>query len=320
MEATELSASKNLAKHLEEIIKNGGQGLNWDKKKEMLLNLRDATGVDRGEILPISEAELDADLDRLGNIFANRQIGKKINLFKKVDEKRMTSIDNRALTPQGSDLESCETPKCMGVVRGRQRFCDECKKKKELEKMPKGKRRKQYSEDFWKEILPVICSARDNNKMSFVTVVKKFQNQGILISEGTCYKKAKDFGISTKSGVHKSIIIPEKFKFLLEELPVNTVLEPVQMTVQEQVSQELMNFLVNAVTPRLREMDMDRIESWVESLKSNPEDLEMLTRVKEIIDFRHAEITEEVETKRVLNQKLNELEAQREKLLSELGS
>ena len=286
-----------------------------------ILNLRDLFKIDQNKPLPNKLEDLikiRAELIILAN---QKHEDKFIKSIKQQSRKKIEKLDNSVLRsdhpncPKSGPGEACETPGCYNVVYGTARYCDECRKKKELEKQKmNGRHRFCYPDEWWKTTIPNILLLKEKLGApveNLCEVYSKFINAPFAV--GVFYRKKQDLKDQKLTPTLDNSDV-EKFRLFLSTVnstpsnPKQEVIAPKIDTTPHAIIREVDDLVLKEFHKTIHKINLASILDWITKIQDNEEAYTALQQIQEIINLKLQEVNE-------VRHKIAEEEAKKQQLL-----
>jgi hypothetical protein len=296
-----------------------------NKKKESeeqifseILNLRNVLGIKdktcphRGELLR-KRGELRLAWEEQKRVEKQRKDRRAMNGYDQRLENSNRVIDSPYVSKQTS-TEACETFGCQNVVYGNARFCDDCRKKKEV---PKTMSKHYYPESVWKEAIPCMIHIRETLACTSESACDLYgKYTGMHFSLSGFYKYKREFNNDTTHTPPADLIEKCRSYMVVAPLPVS---QPENKTGLTEAEEKALALFRQAVT----QLSLDKVLDYISKIKETEEAFRALHIIQDLLNIKLSEVCEKRKKKQEDDAKTEKIEKERaelEKRLAELNS
>lgn len=296
------------------------------KKKETeeqifseILNLRNVLGIKdescphRGELLR-KRGELRLAWEEQKRVEKQRKNHRAMNGYDQRLENSDRIIDSPYVSKQ-ADMEACETFGCLNIVYGNARFCDDCRKKKEV---PKTMSKHYYPESVWKEAIPCMIHIKETLACTGEVACDLYgKYTGMHFSLSGFYKYKREFNNDTTQHNPPADLI-EKCRSYMVAAPL-PVSQPENKTGLTEAEEKALALFRQAVT----RLSLDKVLDWITKIPDTEEAFNALHVIQDLINTRLAEVCEKRKRKQeddAKREKMKKEKAELEKKLAEINA
>ena len=262
------------------------------KKKETeeeifseILNLRNVLGIKdktcphRGELLR-KRGELRLAWEEQKRVEKQRKDHRAMDGYDQRLENSNRVIDSPYVSKQTS-TEACETFGCQNVVYGNVRFCDDCRKKKEV---PKTMSKHYYPESVWKEAIPCMIHIKAMLACTGEVACDLYgKYTGMHFSLSGFYKYKREFNNNSTHTPPADLIEKCRSYMVAAPLPVSQPENKIGLTEAEEKALALFR---QAVT----QLSLDKVLDWIAKIPDTEEAFKALQMIQDLLNTRLSEV------------------------------